>query len=387
MQATLGLAAAFATLPMASHAQAVSHGGMERVASIPGPMITGVTVSHKGRVFINFPHWGDDVPFTVAEIVNGKAVAYPNAQINRINKAHPDKCLYSVQSVVVDPDDRLWALDTGSVKLGPNVPGGPKLVCINLATNKIIRTYFFPRSVVPAAAYLNDVRFDLSRGAKGIAYLTDSGNKGPSGFVMVDLASGKSWRRLGHTPSVKPEKGLTLIVEGQPLLERIPGNKPKQPGFANDGIALGAGGKRIFYSPVLAHHLYSVSVDALSDPNRSEADVEKTVVNEGARPTGSDGLEADTAGRVYCTADEKRGIIVRLPDGTYQTPDGTYQTLVADPRLAWPDTMSLATNGYLYFTDSQLNRMPRYHNGHDLRTHTYGVYRIRVNAKPVLLTK
>jgi len=313
---------------------------LERVASFTGPMPTGVTVSHKGRIFVNYPHWGDDVKFTVAELVQGKPVAYPNAQINKIDKAHPDKCLYSVQSVVVDPKDRLWALDTGSVKLGPNVPGGPKLVCIN----------------------------------------TDSGNKGPSGFVMVDLASGKSWRRLGHTPSVKPEKGLTLIVEGQPLLERIPGNKPKQPGFANDGIALGAGGKRIFYSPVLAHHLYSVSVDALSDPNRSEADVEKTVVNEGARPTGSDGLEADTAGRVYCTADEKRGIIVRLPDGTYQT-------LVTDPRLAWPDTMSLATNGCLYFTDSQLNRMPRYHNGHDLRTHTYGVYRIRVNAKPVLLTK
>lgn len=376
----IGLAAALAAAAPLANAQTLKHGRIEQVASLSGPMITGVTVSHTGRIFVNYPHWGDDVPFTVAEIVNGKPVAYPNAAINRINKAHPDKCLYSVQSVVVDPDDRLWALDTGSVRLGPNVPGGPKLVCISLATNTVVRTIAFPRAVVPAAAYLNDIRFDLTRDKAGIAYITDSGNKGPSGFVMVDLSTGKSWRRLGHTPSVKPEKGLTLIVEGQPLLERIPGNKPKEPGFANDGIALGAGGKRVYYSPVLAHHLYSVSADALSDPAKTEADVEATVKNEGARSTGSDGFEADTAGRVYCTADEKRGIIVHQPDGTFTT-------LVSDARLAWPDTMSLATNGYLYFTDSQLNRMPRYHNGKDLRTHTYGVYRVRVDAKPVLMTK
>ncbi len=138
-----GLAATLALLPIAAHAQAVTHGPLECVASFYGPMPTGVTVSHKGRIFINYPHWGDDVKFTVAEVVGGKPVAYPNAQINKINKAHPDKCLYSVQSVVVDPKDRLWALDTGSVKLGPNVQGGPKLVCMDLATNIITRTIFF----------------------------------------------------------------------------------------------------------------------------------------------------------------------------------------------------------------------------------------------------
>ena len=126
-------------------------------------MPTGVTVSHTGRVFVNYPHWGDPVTFTVAEIVNGQAVAYPNAQVNKINKAHPGACLYSVQSVVVDPKDRLWALDTGSLKLGPNVPGGPKLVCMDLKTNTITRKIFFPRSVVPASTYLNE--FGLICGA------------------------------------------------------------------------------------------------------------------------------------------------------------------------------------------------------------------------------
>ena len=65
-------------------------------------------------------------------------------QVNKINKRHPAACLYSVQSVVVDPKDRLWALDTGSVKLGPNVPDGPKLVCMDLKTNTITRKIILP---------------------------------------------------------------------------------------------------------------------------------------------------------------------------------------------------------------------------------------------------
>ena len=56
--------------------------GLETVATFTGPMPTGVTVSRRGRIFVNFPRWGDDVPFTVAELVNGKAVAFPDAGIN-----------------------------------------------------------------------------------------------------------------------------------------------------------------------------------------------------------------------------------------------------------------------------------------------------------------
>src|SRR4051794_3060288 len=72
-----------------------------------GPMPTGVSVSHTGRIFVNSPKWGDDVPATVVELVDGEAVPYPNVEINRpANDADPD-ALVSVQSIVVDPADRL----------------------------------------------------------------------------------------------------------------------------------------------------------------------------------------------------------------------------------------------------------------------------------------
>ena len=56
-----------------------------------------------------------------------------------------------------------------------------------------------------------------------------------------------------------------------------------------------------------------------------------------------------------------------------------------DPKLLWPDTLSLATDGYLYVTANQLHRQARFHNGHDLRRKPYTLFRIHINAQPVLL--
>ncbi len=58
-------------------------GELEAVAYFNDAMPTGVTVSHEGRIFVNYPKWGDDVKFTVAEIIDGEAVAYPNKEINQ----------------------------------------------------------------------------------------------------------------------------------------------------------------------------------------------------------------------------------------------------------------------------------------------------------------
>jgi len=124
-----------------------SLGTLEPVAHFDGAMLTGVTVSHQGRIFVNFPKWGDEVVFTVAEIRDGRPIAYPNEAINRANPDNLAQTLVSVQSVVVDPRDRLWILDTGSPMFQPTQYGGPKLVCVDLASNQVIKTILFPQDV------------------------------------------------------------------------------------------------------------------------------------------------------------------------------------------------------------------------------------------------
>ena len=112
-------------------------GALEPIAFFNDAMPTGVTVSHRGRIFVNFPKWGDDVKFTVAEIIDGEAVAYPDEPINKTNHEDQASTLVSVQSVVVDPADRLWILDTGSPLFKPTEYGGPKMVCVDLNTNMV----------------------------------------------------------------------------------------------------------------------------------------------------------------------------------------------------------------------------------------------------------
>lgn len=356
-------------------------GILEPVAHFKGAMPTGVTVSHQGRIFVNFPKWGDEVLFTVAEIRDGEAVAYPDEAINQTNPGAPATALVSVQSVVVDPSDRLWILDTGSPLFKPTKHGGPKLVCVDLSTNKVIRKVLFPQDVALPTTYLNDVRFDLRRGSEGMAFITDSAQKGPNGIIIVDLASGDSWRRLHDHPSTKAEKIETFlpIVEGRPFLEHQPDGSVNQgASMGSDGIAISADGKRLYYCPLASRKLYSVDTNSLADRTLDDQKVGDTVIDEGDRGGASDGLESDSAGYIYSTNYEHNAILRRLPGRNWET-------VIHDPRLLWPDTLSLAADGYLYVTANQLHRQARFHNGKDLRRKPYSLFRVRIDAQPVLL--
>jgi sugar lactone lactonase YvrE len=353
-----------------------SLGQLEVVATFPGPMPTGVTLSRGGRIFVNFPRWGDDVPFTVAELRGGKAVAYPSAELNAQGGA-PGERLVSVQSVVVDPRDRLWILDTGRPRFGPPAPGGPKLVAVDLATNAVVRTIVLPPEVARPTTYLNDVRFDLRRGKDGLAFVTDSAPDG--GLIVVDLASGESWRRLDGHPSVRAEPGFVAFVEGVPLLVGRAGARPAPNPVGADGLAISADGARLYYSPLSSRRLYSVATDALADRAATPAQVAATVQDHGDKPA-SDGLESDAEGRIYATAYEVGAIVRRAADGTWAP-------LARDPRLLWPDTLALAADGHLYVIANQLHRQPQFHGGQDRRQRPYALFRVRVDGTPLRLER
>ena len=84
---------------------------------------------------------GDDVKFTVAEIVKNKLVPYPNMEVNEENYNNPSKNFISVQSVVADGRAKLFVLDTASPMFIKPIKYGAKLVAIDLKTNKILNEY------------------------------------------------------------------------------------------------------------------------------------------------------------------------------------------------------------------------------------------------------
>ncbi|WBB68061.1 L-dopachrome tautomerase-related protein [Micromonospora sp. WMMD812] len=355
-------------------------GELELVHSFTGPMPTGVAVSHTGRIFVNFPQWGDEPPAALVEVRDGREVPFPDERWNSPKGDDDAQAFVSVQNMVVDPVDRLWVVDTGSPMFRPTRPGGPKLVRIDLDTNTVAQVITFPSEVALPTTYLNDVRFDLRRGSAGLAYLTDSAVSGPNGIVVVDLGTGRSWRRLHDHPSTTadPLHAYLPIVEGRPLMSRPPDGPPQALTIGSDGIAICADGSRLYYSPLMSRRWHSVATDALADASMPEEEVSDTVIDEGDKGTGSDGLESDDAGRLYLTAYEHNAVLRRLPDGQFET-------LLHDPRLLWPDTMVVAVDRHLYVTANQLHRQPSYQGGRDLRRKPYALFRTPIDAGPVLL--
>jgi sugar lactone lactonase YvrE len=370
--------------PTANHLgalpQEATFGSLQTVATFER-MPAGVAVSRDGRIFVSFPRWADNpIDTSVAEVKDGQPTPYPDAQWNPAQPGNPATTFVGVQSVVMDPKNRLWVLDTGTVNMGAVEPGGAKLVGFDLASNKPFATIPFPANVAQPTSYLNDVRFDVHRGKAGFAYISDSSSSGPNAIVVVDLDAKKGWRRLSDHPSVKPEPGFLAIVEGQPLYKQQAAGQPRTPFVAGvDGIEVSPDGKTVFYSALGGRHLYSVSADALSDPNVPDSQVAATVKDLGEKGA-SDGLVMSSGGRLYVTDYENNAILRR-------NPDGTWETVASDSRMLWPDSMSLGSDGFLYFTVNQLERQPSFHDGQDTRQKPYAILRARAGDAPMRATR
>jgi sugar lactone lactonase YvrE len=314
--------------------------------------VTGVSVSEHGRTFVNFPRWTEDSPVSVAEVMkDGSLRPYPNEQWNawrnvRRDELDPSDHWVCVQSVVADGRGSVWVVDPAAPAVDGLVPGGPKLVRIDLATDHVAQVIRFGQDVAIPGSYLNDVRF--SKDGK-FAYLTDAGQRGA--LVVVDLASGKARRVLDGHPSTQPEKGVVVSTDGRPL--RYPDGRPVL--FAADSIALSTDGAWLYWKPLTGTTLYRIDTEALTGKGLAGEDVSSRVQSYGkVGPT--DGLwisrRADTDSDIlYITSIEDNAVKAR---NLSQGPTGSLRTVVQDPRLRWPDTFSQGPDGSLYVTTSRI---------------------------------
>lgn len=242
---TLVFGTLIATPSMAQQSAALSEGSaqLQQVAGFEH-QVTGVTVSKDGRIFVNFPRWTEDAPVSVAEVMrDGRITAYPDDEWNSWRNAKKNQMsagdhFVCVQSVVADAHGNLWVVDPAAPATASVVQGGPKLVRIDLKTNKVAKVIRFDETIAPQGSYLNDVR--ISPDGRH-AYLTDAGAKGA--LVVVDLNNGKARRVLNGHPSTQPEKEVVVKVDGQEL--RRPDGRGVE--FAADSIALSPDGRTLFW--------------------------------------------------------------------------------------------------------------------------------------------
>lgn len=313
---------------------------------------TGVAVSKEGRIFVNYPRWSNSVSFSVGEIKKtGKIAPFPDENWNTWDPSlTPKDHFICVQSVYIDKDGFLWILDPANPQFEGVIKNGPKLIKVDLSTNKVVQKIYFDESVAPPDSYLNDVRIDTK---KRYAYLTDS-EKGA--LIVVNLATEKSRRLLSQHSSTKSEN-ITLIIEGTEW--RLPDGSIPQ--VHSDGIALDPKAQYLYYQALTGRSLYRIATKWLRNETLSEQQLGGKV--EFLSQTGAaDGIMFDPYGNLYLSALEDNAI-------KRFTLDRRVETVIKDPRLSWPDSFAIGTNDTIYVTISQI------HLG-EARTEPYRLFKL-----------
>lgn len=343
----LGMTAAALAPAFRARAAAPGPAPLELVATFTSPrQVTGVGVSRQGRVFVNFPRWEEDVAVSVAEVGSGGALTpFPNAGWNAFRAADPmaakpSDSFVCVQSVTVDRQDRLWVLDPAAPGLSLEVSGGPKLVCIDLATNSVERVYRFGLDVAPQGSYLNDIRLTAD-GRRAV--MTNSGQ--PGCLIALDVESGQARRVLDGHPSTQFQKGVTVTVDGR-MLRQLDGEGPQ---FSADGIMIDGTDTTVYWQATTGRTMYRVPLASLFDRSLSPAEL-GAQVHVAAQTFVADGYWFSRRSGMLLTVAE-RGEVRRLER------DGSFTVVAKDQRLLWPDSMAEGPDGAIYVTASHIPQM------------------------------
>ncbi len=284
---------------------------------------TGIAVSKKNRIFVNFPTWSDNVPIKIAEIIEGKAHPYPDITANK-------NVFNAIQSVFIDKKNRLWILDTNN----PNFKGikntGPKLYQCDLSTNKIVRMYNFKSNVYEKNSYFNDVRIDEDANH---AYITDSGN---GAIIVLNLKNGISRRLLAKNKAVKSEVNY-LICNGIKWQNSVD----------SDGIALSPDRQYLYFIALTSHTLYRIKTILLKNENIAADKLSKAVEKVATVPA-TDGMIFDKKGNLYLGGLEDNSINI------FTNKNKLIKLTPTSTLIRWADSFALDMKGNLLFTTSQI---------------------------------
>lgn len=324
-------------------------------------VVNGATTSRDGRLFLPAQPATPGVTPQVVEVRDGKATAYPDERWNGWKPGMDGHDRFvGVNAIRVGPDGALWVVDRGSPGIGkPAVPGGVKLVKIDVAANRVERVFDLA-AVSRPWSFIDDVRFN---GAN--AYLTDAG---APGLVVLDLASGRGRRVLEGHPSTVAQS--PLVAEGKPLRTE----KGEPVNIHADQLEVSPDGTWFYYQPC-SGQLSRIATSDLDDPKLSEKDLAGRVQRFADTPS-TGGTAIDERGTIYLSdVDRKRILTV--------SPDGKVATLFADPRLIWVDAMWIDDRGDLLLPAAQLNRTAGLDGGKDTVEQPITLYRYHIGRQGV----
>ncbi|HFD14427.1 MAG TPA: hypothetical protein ENJ34_03895 [Epsilonproteobacteria bacterium] len=311
--------------------------------------LAGVHIAKDNTLYISVPRWMiKDVPSTLNKIVfaKGKPVLQPYPTLWMNDLANPNG-LRNVLGFTIDKKERMWILDKGDVAGEANTPDyAQKIVIYDMKEQKVLHTFIIDDNLADRKkSFLNDIAVDTDR---DIAYISDSGIKNApdndTGIIVYNWETNKARRVLHRHPSTKNNPKVKLIANGEPVFK----DNSFQVGI--NGIAVTDDGQYLYWSKTTGEHFYRIKTSVLKDFHTPQETIEDAVEDLGVFGGNSDGITIDKNNIVYI-ADLTHNRIV-----TYDPKTNTYDTQVQDKRLIWPDTLSISTDGWLYFSVNRLHK-------------------------------
>ena len=353
---------ALGTPVAAGAADSVDHGAapsgnVSVVARFYDMQPSGIATLPDGRIVLAFPRSAADHRGPrLGLLQNGKATPFPD----EATQAR----FISPLGMTVDATGRLWIVDEGTVA-GQKTPPTPALIGLDGHTGQIVATIPLGNGATRADSHVNDVRVDMTHGAQGTAYVSDTSLMDHPAIIVVDIATGHARRVLENAPSTRAEPGFAMELDGQMLRYDMAHPVMGQGGI--DGVTLSTDSSRLYWQHLSSRRLYSAPTALLADPAVKPAQLERAVRDEG-EDSVVDGMATGPDNTLYLTDIERHAVLRR-------TADGHLSVVAHDPRLIAPDGLTL-NDGALWLTVGQWGRLPAFHDGHDMEERPWLVVRI-----------
>ncbi len=323
-------------------------------------------MSSHGRIYVGFPRGAGQLsPATLCEIVDGHAVPFP---FDSLNGDPPSQPFTSIQGLRCGPNDRIYALDSGSTDLSGCDPARAALWILNAHSGAVLKRCAFRPDVVFHTSYLVDLALDLEG---GVAYLLDSGGAPPNAIIVLDLVTGTARRVLNDHLSLRASGSSGkrgVLANGKPLLVRDTQGHDQPVQVGAIGVTLRTDDGTLYWAK--PDTLYSVPTALLLNPEVTERQLDDAITTWPIRPFSSDGLVRDREGHILFTDVTHNGVQRLSPL------EGHYELLVSDPRISWPDGIAEGPDGTIYVTSSQFHRSAPFNHGRDKRRPPFGLYRL-----------
>jgi hypothetical protein len=354
--------AVLAGLPTSAASAEPSRSPSLAVAAESKDMIWNAVAVDHGRIFTAGPRWtGARGPAVARIAADGTPKPYPDAAWNGW-RAGTDaaRAFVDVNALHLDGRGGLWVVDTGSPKFGGDpLPGGAKLVKIDLATDRVTKIFSLGPRIAPPGSYVDDVRFN-----GGVAYLTDAGR---AGLIVLDLTTGAARRVLDGDPSTTARLDRPIILDGRVL--NAPDGSPLR--VNSDPLELSPDRRWLYFGP-LAGPWSRIETRWLDDPVVSP-DMLTTKVEPWADLPPVGGTAIDANGDLYFT-DLAEDSLKR------RTLDGTISTIVQDPRLHWVDAPFIDADRVIWLPVPQLDRVALFHGGKSHVKRPVQLFRLQLGA-------